>query len=63
MLLRMHELIAKNLQFIIAARSPIPMAYPDANIYSIDESDLVGTAHEKTEHLLVTKGFLGNPGR
>jgi predicted ATPase len=63
MLVRMHELIAKNSQFIIATHSPILMAYPDADIYQIDESGLVRTAYEETEHFLVTKAFLGNPKR
>ena len=63
MLVRMHELIAKNSQFIIATHSPILMAYPDADIYQIDESGLVRTAYEETEHFLVMKAFLGNPGR
>jgi predicted ATPase len=63
MLVRMHELIGKNSQFIIATHSPILMAYPDADIYQIDESGLVRTAYEETEHFLVTKAFLGNPGR
>lgn len=59
----MHELIAKNSQFIIATHSPILMAYPDADLYQIDESGLVRTAYEDTEHFLVTKAFLGNPRR
>lgn len=63
MLVRMHELIATNSQFIIATHSPILMAYPDADIYQIDESGLVRTAYEETEHFLVTKAFLGNPTR
>jgi predicted ATPase len=63
MLVRMHELIAKNSQFIIATHSPILMAYPDADIYQIDESGLVKTTYEETEHFLVTRAFLANPGR
>lgn len=63
MLVRMHELIAKNSQFIIATHSPILMAYPEADIYQIDDSGLVRTAYEETEHFLVTKAFLGNPTR
>src|SRR6187402_842796 len=63
MLVRMHELIAKNSQFIIATHSPILMAYPEADIYQIEESGLVRTAYEETEHFLVTKAFLGNPQR
>jgi predicted ATPase len=63
MLVRMQELIAKNSQFIVATHSPILMAYPEADIYQIDESGLVRTAYEETEHFLVTKAFLGNPAR
>jgi len=61
MLVRMHELIAMNSQFVIATHSPILMAYPDADLYQIGESGLVRTAYEETEHFLVTKAFLGNP--
>ena len=63
MLVRMHELVGMNSQFIIATHSPILMAYPDADIYQIEESGLVRTAYEETEHFLVTKAFLGNPER
>jgi predicted ATPase len=63
MLSRIHELVGLNSQFIIATHSPILMAYPDADLYQIEESGLVRTAYEETEHFLVTKAFLGNPGR
>lgn len=63
MLVRIHELVGMNSQFIIATHSPILMAYPDADLYQIDETGLVRTAYEETEHFLVTKAFLGNPGR
>jgi len=35
----------------------------NADFYQVDESVLVRTAYEETEHFLVTKAFLGNPGR
>jgi predicted ATPase len=63
MLVRIHELVGMNSQFIIATHSPILMAYPDADLYQIEESGLVRTAYEETEHFLVTKAFLGNPAR
>jgi len=63
MLVRMHELVGMNSQFIIATHSPILMAYPDADIYQIDESGLVRTDYEETEHFVVTKAFLGNRER
>jgi len=63
MLVRMHELVGMNSQFIIATHSPILMAYPDADIYQIDETGLVRTDYEETEHFVVTKAFLGNRER
>jgi hypothetical protein len=39
------------------------MAYPDADIYQIDESGLVRAAYEATEDFVVAKTFWGNPGR
>jgi predicted ATPase len=63
MLVRIHELVGMNSQFIIATHSPILMAYPDADLYQIEESGLVRTAYEETEHFLVSKAFLGNPAR
>jgi predicted ATPase len=63
MLTRMHELVQMRSQFIIATHSPILMAYPHADIYQIDETGLVPTAYEDTEHFRVTKAFLGNPAR
>lgn len=63
MLARIHQLVGMKFQFIIATHSPILMAYPDADLYQIEESGLVRTAYEETEHFLVTKAFLGNPER
>lgn len=63
MLSRIHQLVRMKSQFIIATHSPILMAYPDADLYQIDESGLVRAAYQDTEHFLVTKAFLANPGR
>nr|WP_157503976.1 AAA family ATPase [Luteibacter rhizovicinus] len=63
MLARIHQLVGMKSQFIIATHSPILMAYPDADLYQIDDSGLIQTAYEETEHFLVTKDFLGNPAR
>jgi predicted ATPase len=60
---RMHDLVAKNSQFIIATHSPIIMAYPDAWIYQISSSGINRVAYEDTEHYQVTKAFLANPKR
>lgn len=58
MLVRMHDLIAENSQFIIATHSPILMAYPDAWIYQIGSKGLERVAYEDTEHYEVTRNFL-----
>lgn len=58
MLVRMHDLIAENSQFIIATHSPILMAYPGAWIYQIGPKGLDRVAYEDTEHFDVTRNFL-----
>ena len=58
MLVRMHDLIAENSQFIIATHSPILMAYHDSWIYQIGPRGLERVAYEDTEHFEVTRNFL-----
>jgi predicted ATPase len=60
MLVRMHDLIAENAQFIIATHSPILMAYPEAWIYQIGAKGLDRVAYEDTEHFEVTRNFLNH---
>jgi len=60
MLARMNELINENCQFLIATHSPIIMAYPDATIYTLEDSGLKQTAYEDTDHFRITKQFLIN---
>jgi predicted ATPase len=50
-------------QFVIATHSPIIMAFPDASIYVFGEEGIRHVPYEKTEHYLVTRGFLANPKR
>ncbi|MCM8709451.1 AAA family ATPase [Clostridium sp. SYSU_GA19001] len=59
MISRIHQLVGKNSQFIIATHSPILMAYPDAVIYEIKE-DIKAVKYEETEHYQVMKSFLNN---
>ncbi len=59
MLTRMHELVGRESQFIIATHSPIIMAYPDSIIYEIKE-DFKAVKYEETEHYQVTQTFLNN---
>jgi predicted ATPase len=58
---RIHELLAKSSQFIIATHSPILMAYPDAWIYQIGPDGLQRVEYRDTEHYRVAKAFLQNP--
>ncbi|MEN6313849.1 MAG: AAA family ATPase [Clostridiaceae bacterium] len=56
---RIHELVNKDSQFIIATHSPIIMAYPDAYIYEIRDG-LKRVKYEETEHYQVTRAFINN---
>lgn len=47
-------------QFLIATHSPILMAYPNADIYSLDETPLKAINYEDTQHYQITKDFLNN---
>lgn len=62
MISKIHELVNKNSQFIIATHSPIIMAYPDAVIYEIKDSIRM-VRYEETEHYQVMKSFLNNTDR
>lgn len=59
-LLRIHQLIKRNSQFIIATHSPILMAYPSAKIVLFDQTGLHEIKYEQTEHYAITRDFLNN---
>jgi len=61
MLTRMHQLVRKKSQFIIATHSPILMAYPDAIIYQMQETGPVPVRYEDLEHVQVMRAFLKHP--
>jgi len=50
-------------QLIIATHSPILLAYPNANIYQLDENGISLVEYENTEHYRITRSFLDNPKR
>jgi predicted ATPase len=54
-------LVRCGCQFIIATHSPILMAYPDSQIYQLDENGISEIAYEETEHYTLTKDFLNRP--
>ena len=61
MLTVINELVKQNSQFIIATHSPILMAYPDADIFVIDENGIMKTPYKKTDNYVITRKFLENP--
>ncbi|EEL49489.1 MULTISPECIES: AAA family ATPase [Bacillus cereus group] len=63
MLIRMHELVEQGSQFIIATHSPILMAYPESNIYSLTQEGIYESNLEETEHYQTTKLFFENRDR
>jgi len=56
---RIHELVNKDSQFIIATHSPIIMAYPDAYIYEIKD-DIKRVKYEETEHYQIMRAFINS---
>ena len=62
MIARIHELVGKRSQFVIATHSPILMAYPNSWIYQIAPTGgLERVSLEDTEHYIVAKRFLNDP--
>ncbi len=60
LMVRMKELVAHGSQFIIATHSPVLMAFPGAEIWSIDSEGLRKMRYEDTEQYSLTKYFLNN---
>ncbi len=63
MISRIHELVCRSSQFIIATHSPIIMAYPDATILRLTENGLETACYEETEHYQIMKDFINNRER
>ena len=57
-LARLHELVNRKSQFIIATHSPIILGYPEAWIYQTTSSGLERVEYEDTDHFQVTRNFL-----
>ncbi|MNP60727.1 hypothetical protein D3C76_1558350 [compost metagenome] len=60
LLVRMHELVQQDSQFIIATHSPILMSYPEAEIFLLEGEGIRSVALEETEHHTVTKAFMND---
>lgn len=57
----LKQMLENEVQFIIATHSPILMAFPDAEIFSFDETPPRGLAYPDLEHVKITREFLNNP--
>jgi predicted ATPase len=57
-LLRMHDLVREQSQFVVATHSPILMGYPGADILLLDGKGIRRVEYEQTEHYVVTREFL-----
>ena len=62
-LVRIHELVQQNSQFVIATHSPILLAYPDAFIYELTPSGISSVTYKETELYKITKQFLSDPDK
>lgn len=58
MLTRIHELVSRQSQFVIATHSPIVMAYPDSIIYHLSPEGIEVQKLEETSHFVIMKEFL-----
>ncbi len=60
---RMHELVGKGSQFVVATHSPILLAYPGATIYECGEDGLTRVDYDDAGPVTLTRGFLAAPER
>lgn len=60
---RMHQLVQRGSQFIIATHSPIILAYPHATIHTFTDDGLAQQPYADTEHYRLTRDFLNHPAR
>ncbi|WP_438313351.1 AAA family ATPase [Sporosarcina sp. FA9] len=63
LLAMMHDMAKKGAKFLISTHSPILMAYPEADLYEIQEGELVKLPFEEIGHVRLTKDFLQEPER
>jgi predicted ATPase len=63
LLIRIHDLVEDDSQFIISTHSPILMSYPDADILELNEEGIRRTTYKETDHYMITKNFIEKPER
>ena len=57
----LKQMVRQESQFIIATHSPILLAFPEATIYSFDESPAAVVPFDQLDHVTLTRDFLNNP--
>ncbi len=55
---RLHDLVQRGSQFIIATHSPIILAYPKSTIFHFGADGIDEIDYTETEHFRVTRDFL-----
>lgn len=58
-----NEQIRQGSQFIIASHSPVLTAYPEADIYKIEEEKVSKINYEEIENVAFMKYFMADPKR
>jgi len=61
LLRRMHDLVRRGSQFVLATHAPILMAHPDADIWQFDVDGITHTTAAQTEHWQLLRAFLNHP--
>ena len=59
----LHDMVAEGARFLISTHSPILMAYPGADLYEIQDGELVNVSFDEIGHVRMTKDFLNDPER
>ncbi len=57
----LKEMLARDVQIVMATHSPILLACPEAEIWSFDAAPIKTVAYEDLEHVTLTRDFLRDP--
>ena len=57
----LHQQIEEGCQFLIATHSPMLMAFPEAQILSLDQNPIRQLEWEDVEHVRLMKRFFQDP--
>ena len=59
----LNDMAKQGARFLISTHSPILMAYPDADLYEIQDGELVNVSFDEIGHVRLTRDFLNEPKR